>query len=132
MLNPTNNRLSLNDIIEQQLDINIDEYIKKPESVQNQINLFDSLDNQKENNEEEEFLKQKLCMQTYLLSRLEDVMIKKLKEIGSLDLFENIEMPTIEVLSEMQWNGMYANKKRIGKLWRKIKRAIRVKDKNYL
>lgn len=60
MLNPTNNRLSLNDIIEQQLDINIDEYIKKPESVQNQINLFDSLDNQKENNEEEEFLKQKI------------------------------------------------------------------------
>ena len=28
-------------------------------------------------------------MQTYLLSRLEEVMIKKLKEIGSLDLFEN-------------------------------------------
>lgn len=57
-------------------------------------------------------------MQTYLLSRLEDVMIKKLKETGSLDLFENIEMPTIEVLSEMQWNGMYANKKN----WRTLEK----------
>ena len=129
LLNPTNNRLSLNDIIEQQLDINIDEYIKKPESVQNQINLFDSLDNQKENNEEEEFLKQKLCMQTYLLSRLEEVMIKKLKEIGSLDLFENIEMPTIEVLSEMQWNGMYANKKELENFGEKLREQLELKTK---
>ncbi len=129
LLNPTNNRLSLNDIIEQQLDINIDEYIKKPESVQNQINLFDSLDNQKENNEEEEFLKQKLCMQTYLLSRLEDVMIKKLKETGSLDLFENIEMPTIEVLSEMQWNGMYANKKELENFGEKLREQLELKTK---
>ena len=49
-------------------------------------------------------------------------MIKKLKEIGSLDLFENIEMPTIEVLSEMQWNGMYANKK---KNWRTLEKKLR-------
>ena len=74
-------------------------------------------------------MKQKLCMQTYLLSRLEDVMIKKLKEIGSLDLFENIEMPTIEVLSEMQWNGMYANKKELENFGEKLREQLELKTK---
>ena len=68
-------------------------------------------------------------MQTYLLSRLEDVMIKKLKEIGSLDLFENIEMPTIEVLSEMQWNGMYANKKELENFGEKLREQLELKTK---
>ena len=33
--------------------------------------------------------------------------MKKLEEIDAIELFQNIDMPTVEVLAEMQWNGMY-------------------------
>ncbi len=131
LLDPTNNKLSFEDIVENQLDIDINDYLKKPEEKQEQINLFDALDLQQEKNEKEakQYRKEKLCLETYLLSRLEKEMTKKLEEINILELFKNIEMPTVEVLSEMQWNGMYANKEELERFGNKLKEQLEIKTK---
>ena len=131
LLDPTNNKLSFENIVEDQLDININDYVKKPEEKQEQINLFDALNLQQEKTAKEakEYRKEKLCLETYLLSRLEKEMTKKLEEINGLELFRNIEMPTVEVLSEMQWNGMYANKEELEKFGSKLKEQLEMKTK---
>ena len=93
--------------------------------------MFDALDLQQEKTAKEvkEYRKEKLCLETYLLSRLEKEMTKKLEEINGLELFRNIEMPTVEVLSEMQWNGMYANKEELEKFGSKLKEQLEMKTK---
>ena len=37
------------------------------------------------------------------------------------DLFKNIDMPTVEVLAEMQWNGMYLSVKELDQYGDEIK-----------
>ena len=131
LLDPTNSKLNFEDIVENQLDIDINDYLKKPEEKQEQINLFDTLNSDQEENAKkmEQYKKEKLCLETYLLSRLEKEMTKKLEEINSLELFRNIEMPTVEVLSEMQWNGMYANKEELERFGNKLKEQLETKTK---
>ena len=131
LLDPTNSKLNFEDIVENQLDIDINDYVKKPEEKQEQINLFDILNSDQEENARklEQYKKEKLCLKTYLLSRLEKEMTKKLEKINSLELFKNIEMPTVEVLSEMQWNGMYANKEELERFGNKLKEQLEVKTK---
>ena len=131
LLDPTNSKLNFEDIVENQLDIDINDYLKKPEEKQEQINLFDTLNSNQEENAKkmEQYKKEKLCLETYLLSRLEKEMTKKLEEINSLELFKNIEMPTVEVLSEMQWNGMYANKEELERFGNKLKEQLEIKTK---
>lgn len=51
------------------------------------------------------------CVNTYAISKIKEVTFKKLEEINAVYLFKNIDMPTVEVLSDMQWNGMYADEK---------------------
>ena len=41
------------------------------------------------------------------------MVIQKLKETNSFDLYTNIDMPTVEVLSSMQWNGMYVDEQEL-------------------
>ena len=131
LLDPTNSKLNFEDIVENQLDIDINDYLKKPEEKQEQINLFDTLNSDQEENAKkmEQYKKEKLCLETYLLSRLEKEITKKLEEINSLELFRNIEMPTVEVLSEMQWNGMYANKEELERFGNKLKEQLETKTK---
>ena len=131
LLDPTNSKLNFEDIVENQLDIDINDYLKKPEEKQEQINLFDTLNSDQEENAKkmEQYKKEKLCLETYLLSRLEKEMTKKLEKINSLELFRNIEMPTVEVLSEMQWNGMYANKEELERFGNKLKEQLETKTK---
>ncbi len=40
---------------------------------------------------------------------LQKSTFKELEEVGAVKLFNEIDMPTVEVLSDMQWNGMYVD-----------------------
>ena len=116
ILNPTNNKFEIEKLIEQYLEINIDEYIKeeKPE----QINLFENLE---ENNQEiNENKKEKYCLYAYSLYKLKEITLKQLEEIGAKDLFYDIDMPTVEVLSNMQWTGMYVDENELNNFGKEL------------
>ncbi len=108
ILNPTNNKLNIDNLIEQYLNIDINEYTKSEDSGK-QINLFDNMEKEDINQEE----KEKYMMYAYSIGKIKNITSEKLKEVNSLDLFYNIDMPTVEVLSDMQWNGMYVDKEEL-------------------
>lgn len=108
ILNPTNNKLNIDNLIEQYLNIDINKYTKSEDS-DKQINLFDNMEKEDINQEE----KEKYMMYAYSIGKIKNITSEKLKEVNSLDLFYNIDMPTVEVLSDMQWNGMYVDKEEL-------------------
>ncbi len=128
LLNPANNKLEIENIVEQELEIEINKFLEKPEEKQEQLNLFYNIQ-EKKDNQEKEYIKKELTLKAYLISKLEEILTKKLKEIGSLELFNNIEMPTIEVLSEMQWNGIYVNEEKLTGFGEELKKQLETKTK---
>ena len=124
ILNPTDNKLKLNDLIEQYLEIDINKFIG--EEKEEQITLFE---NTKEKDTKDKKLKE-YSFYAYAISKLEEITTKKLEEIGAIELFKNIDIPTITVLSEMQWNGMYANEKELNSFGEELKKKIEERIKN--
>ena len=55
--------------------------------------------------------------------------MKKLEEINAVDLFNNIDMPTVTVLANMQWNGMYADLEELNKFGKQLKEQLEIKTK---
>ena len=66
-----------------------------------QTSLFDSP------KEQNQLSKMKCCIYAKEIYQLSEITLKKLQEAEEIELFKNIDMPTVEVLAEMQWNGMY-------------------------
>lgn len=97
LLNSTTNQYSISDLMNEYLgiDINVDD------GKQEQLNLFD-VQEEKEN--------EQIAVYAYSIGRLHDVLEKDLKEKDMYDLFNNIEMPVLEVLADMQYRGMYVDK----------------------
>ena len=106
IINPTNNKLKIEDLIQNDLEIDIETFIGKEET-QAQMTLFEV---QEEDNKQAEIQKEKSNLYAYSIGKIKEKTEKELEEIECLDLFYNIDMPTIEVLSNMQWNGMYVDK----------------------
>ena len=55
---------------------------------------------------------------------MSEILTQKLKEQKELELFETIDMPTIEVLANMQWNGMKVNENDLIEFGRQLKEGI--------
>ena len=87
ILNPTNNKLNIDNLIEQYLNIDINEYTKSEDSGK-QINLFDNMEKEDINQEE----KEKYMMYAYSIGKIKNITSEKLKEVNSLDLFYNIDI----------------------------------------
>ena len=103
------------------------EYIGEKKEQVEQINLFDSMIDSNENTEsekEENILKSKYELYVYSISKIKEITLKKLEEINALDLFYNIDMPTVEVLSNMQWNGMYVDEEELTKFGEELTSKI--------
>ena len=102
ILNPTS-KYTLEVIARDYLEIDNNEYLQSQgiKEENEQTSLFDE-PKKEENN-------QKIinCLYAEEIYKLSEVTIKKLEEIDAIELFNNIDMPTVEVLAEMQWNGMY-------------------------
>ncbi len=127
ILNPTDNKLKLENLTENYLDLDINELLGKESEKKNQeqINLFDTIDNNKNDEQDEK----KYTLYSYLIEKIQEVTKKKLEEINALELFEQIDMPTVEVLSDMQWNGMYADEQELNQFGNKLKEQLDVKTK---
>ena len=60
----------------------------------------------------------------YLIYRLYNITKDKLAESGTLNLFNTIEMPLVEVLSEMQYNGMKCDSEELAKFGISLKERL--------
>ena len=146
ILNPTNNKLKLNDLAEQYLEIDVNEILGDSKSSKvEQINLFDAmqgagLSGSNEEKSEEERIKEeqekaqkaeekKCTLYAYVIYKLQEITMKKLEEINAVDLFNNIDMPTVTVLANMQWNGMYADLEELNKFGNQLKEQLEIKTK---
>ena len=146
ILNPTNNKLKLNDLAEQYLEIDVNEILGDSKSSKvEQINLFDAMQgaglssSNKEKSEEERIkeeqenaqkVEEKKCtLYAYVIYKLQEITMKKLEEIKAVDLFNNIDMPTVTVLANMQWNGMYADLEELNKFGNQLKEQLEIKTK---
>lgn len=117
ILNPTNNKLEIERLIEQYLNINVYDFMGG-EQEQQQINLFDTMQmEQVENNRKEQ---EKYALYSYSVSKIKEITLKKLEEIGALALFREIDMPTVEILSDMQWNGMYVDEEELNQFGKEL------------
>lgn len=77
--------------------------------------------------EKDESKKDKTCIYVYCINKLYKVTKEKIKEQGSLELFEKIEMPTAEVLAKMQYTGIYVDKEELVEFGRGLKLEIEEK-----
>ena len=146
ILNPTNNKLKLTDLAEQYLEIDVNEILGDSKSLKvEQINLFDAmqgtgLSGSNEEKSEEEKIKEeqektqkaeekKCTLYAYIIYKLQEITMKKLEGINAVDLFNNIDMPTVTVLANMQWNGMYADLEELNKFGKQLKEQLEIKTK---
>ncbi len=115
LLNATSGAYKISDLTSLYINYDLDEHIDTKQN--EQTSLFDEVEKQKEYDE----LK---ASEIYFLIQLKPVLEEKLKEINSYKLFEEIEMPTAEVLANMQYNGVYVDEKEILKFGNHLKKEL--------
>ena len=123
LLNSTIGKYPIDELSHQYLGIDINNYLENnfgmSANIENrQINLFENNDNL----ELEE--KNRISMYAYVIKELQKITLQKLEEIHCIELFENIEMPLVEVLAQMQYDGIYIDKKALIKYGEGIRKQI--------
>lgn len=108
LLNSTTNLYSISDLMRQYLDKEIEETTSSNE----QINLFD-LSTEKHDD--------RPLMYAYSIGELHDILEKELQDKEMLKLFNEIEMPVLEVLADMQFEGMYIDKDELVEYGKELK-----------
>ena len=93
-----------------------------PKKEEMQLNMFEQI--------KELSNKDEVGTYVYALNELYNVTIKKMEEEGSINLFDNIEMPLVKVLGEMQYNGITVNKEELEAFGKDFKKRLndRVKE----
>ena len=121
VLNPTS-KYELDIIVRDYLEIDNEEYLRNQgiEEKSEQTSLFDT--EEKENN----INKIKTGLYAKEIYQLSEITAKKLEEQGELELFNNIDMPTVEVLAQMQWNGMYVDVQELEEYGETLKQRLEI------
>ena len=115
LLNSSSNQYDLEELSNTYLDLNISSLLKT-DNKNTQTSLFDNEEKEEDNIQYEIY--------AYLISKLHKKLEKELDNIGSLKLFNEIEMPLVEVLAEMQYTGVYADQKEIIKFGNNLSSKI--------
>ncbi len=115
LLNSNSNQYKIKDLAYNYLDLDIDIFSSKENDLE-QTSLFDEV--KTESQEKDNLQNDIYC---YCISKLQEKLENELEKIGSLKLFNEIEMPLIEVLAEMQFVGMYADSREIYKFGESLK-----------
>ena len=119
ILNPSNNKFILNNLAQEYLNIDLEEYLGAKQE-QKQLNLFDERTENEENNND----KKTYSIYAYIINKLKNKLLEELEKINAVDLYKNIDIPTIEVLSSMQWNGMYLDEDELNEFGKELKLQI--------
>lgn len=129
IINPTNNKLQIENLAEQYLEIDINQFLKEETNKEEkQINLFDEI-HIEEKEESNKIDEKKYTFYSYLIYKIKEETTKELEKINAVELFNNIDMPTVEVLANMQWNGIYADEKELKTFGDKLKEQLEIKTK---
>ncbi len=118
LLNSTTNLYSVKDLSYSYLNKNLDDYIKN-DTQDTQMTLFES----SENTEEKEISENSVAC-SYFTSKLYEVLTEELKKHGMYELFNEIEMPVMEVLADMQYEGMYVEKDELIEFGNELKKGL--------
>lgn len=117
ILNATSNSYSVEELAKQYLEMDILDCIKE-EKEEEQTSLFDVVE---ENVQKANY---KYAIYAYVIGKSKPKLVEALIKIESLELFNEIEMPTAEVLAEMQYIGIYVDEKEIIKFGENLKKHI--------
>ena len=124
-LNQTMGNYSIENLAELYLHIDTDQYLDQymqDDKKNKQINLFQMDDDNSKQVEDNE--KHINAFKVYLIYKLYNITIEKMKELNLIDLFENIEMPLVEILGEMQFAGMKVDKEELIEFGDKLKAQL--------
>ena len=122
ILNSNVNKYTIEYLANEYLNFDINEYLVNEnitEQKSNQINLFDSI-SEKNNDSDKNYI------YAYVIFKLYDVLKSKMSEENSLKLFEQIEMPLVEVLASMQYDGIYIDKNELIEFGDELKEKISI------
>ena len=127
ILDPTKNKLNIDNLSLDYLDIDVSGYLEEKgiKKEQKQMNLFEN--NIEENIDEK--TKNIITLYSYLIYKIKQKTKQEIEKINAQDLFSKIDMPTVEVLSNMQWNGMYVDEQELNKFGEELKNKIEIKTK---
>ena len=127
ILNPTS-KYTIDVIARDYLEIDNAEYLQSQgiKEEAEQTSLFDMNGAESEQNNSSKI---ENCLYAEEVYKLSEITMKKLEEINAIELFKNIDMPTVEVLAEMQWNGMYVDLEELDAYGKQLKDRIEVLTK---
>lgn len=106
ILNSNISKYTIEYLAEEYLKMDITKYLNPDRGEERQLNLFET---QKTKSEEERVH----YIYAYVICKLYEVLTKKMEETNSLELFNTIEMPLSTVLADMQYQGIYVDKKEL-------------------
>ena len=106
ILNSTSNNYNIEELSKEYLDINPNDIIESTNNTDIQINLFGNAQDVKKLDE----FNKKIGIYAYCIYKLYFELTQKLENTNQLELFNNIEMPLVEVLADMQYTGIYVDK----------------------
>ena len=125
-LNPTDKN-TIEEMAIKYLEIDINEYIDnefkdvKDSQENKQITLFDNSMQDEQLQKKNKYKNSLIC---YVIAKLEQKTIEDLKKVKTLELFNNIEMPLVPILANMQYNGMLVDKQELSNFGDILKQQI--------
>ena len=125
-LNPTDKN-TIEEMAIKYLEIDINEYIDnefkdvKDSQENKQITLFDNSIQDEQLQNKNKYKNSLIC---YVIAKLEQKTIEDLKKVKTLELFNNIEMPLVPILANMQYNGMLVDKQELSNFGDILKQQI--------
>ncbi len=125
ILNSNISKYTIEYLASEYLNFDMEEYLSKEgivDAKENQINLFDEISEQKNNID-------KNYIYAYLIFKLVKALKDKMNSENSLKLFEEIEMPLVEVLASMEYEGIYVDKEELLKYGEELKEKIDILTK---
>ena len=125
ILNPTS-KYTFDVITRDYLEVDNEEILQAQgikDNSNEQTSLFDMASQEDKKDENKKIENSLYAKEIYELA---EVTMKKLEEIDAIELFKNIDMPTVEVLAEMQWNGMYVDVQELDDYGQELKDRLEI------
>ena len=117
LLNSNISKYTIEYLSEEYLQININEYLKDDNRQEaEQLTLFENVKEEKEDDKNYAY--------AYCINKLYYKLLEKLEETHTIELFNKIEMPLIEVLADMQYQGIKIDKQELLEFGNELKKRI--------